>query len=70
MSSFVLNDGFLFKDKNFCVVKGFLRTLVIKETHEGGFMGYLGVNKTLNFLKEHFYWLHLQKGSFNFFFEK
>ena len=34
-----------------------LRPLVLKELHEN--MGHLGVDRTLDHAREHFYWLHM-----------
>ena len=36
------------------------RTLFVNEAHEGGLMGNFGVQKTLDTLKEYFYWPHMK----------
>ncbi|KAI5431116.1 variant 2, Acyl-coenzyme A oxidase 2 [Lathyrus oleraceus] len=54
------HNGYLFKEKKLCVPKGSIRELLVKEAHEGGLMGHFGVSKTLEFLKEHFYWPHMK----------
>ena len=33
----------------------------MRESHSGGLMGHFGVQKTLNMLSEHFYWLNMRK---------
>ena len=53
---FFVHDGYLFKGKCLCVPKSSLRELLVKETHEGGLMCHLGIDKTLALLNEHFYW--------------
>nr|KYP41454.1 Transposon Ty3-I Gag-Pol polyprotein [Cajanus cajan] len=35
---------------------------LIKEIHEGGLIGHFGVDKTLSFIKERFYWPHMRVG--------
>ena len=48
-------DGFLFKRNGLCIPKYSMRELLIKEAHEGGLMGYFGVNMTYDMLLEHFF---------------
>jgi len=56
-----LLSHYLFKGKGLCIPQGSLRALLIKEAHERGLMGHFGPNKTLEVLKEHFYWPHMRK---------
>jgi len=58
---FFIHDDFIFRDKNLCKSKGSLQKNFIKEAYEGGLIGHFVVNKTLDVLKEHFYWSNLQK---------
>ena len=51
-----VHDGFLFKGAKLCIPKSSFRELLIRETHGGGLAGHFGINKTLDMLKEHFYW--------------
>ncbi|GKD27165.1 transposon ty3-I gag-pol polyprotein, partial [Tanacetum coccineum] len=51
-----LHNGYLFKRKRLCVPKHSIRLLLIKEIHEGGLAGHLGVDKTLNMLQIQFFW--------------
>jgi len=37
------------------VPKSSIRELLVQEAYEGGLMGHLGVQKTLDLLHEHFY---------------
>lgn len=53
---FVLQDGFLFKGNRLCVPKHAIRELLIREAHGGGLAGHFGIAKTLEILKEHFFW--------------
>jgi len=58
---FYLSNQYLFKGKRLCIPQGSLRASLIREAHEGGLMGHFGTNKTLEVLKEHFYWPHMRK---------
>ena len=58
---FYLLNHYLFKGKRLCIPQGSLRNSLIREAHEGGLMGHFGPNKTLEVLKEHFYWPHMRK---------
>jgi len=58
---FYLSNQYLFKDKRLCILQGSLRVSLIREAHQGGLMGQFGINKTLEVLKEHFYWSHIRK---------
>ena len=53
--------GYLFKEGKLCIPQGTHRKLLVKESHEGGLMGHFGVDKTLDLLKEKFYWPHMRK---------
>uniref|UniRef100_A0A151UHV2 Transposon Ty3-G Gag-Pol polyprotein n=1 Tax=Cajanus cajan TaxID=3821 RepID=A0A151UHV2_CAJCA len=57
---FYIDDGYLFKMEKVCIPKRSIRKLLIKESHEGGLMGHFGVDKTLSFIKERFYWPHMR----------
>jgi len=58
---FYLLNQYPFKGKRLCIPQGSLRASLIREAHEGGLMGHFGPNKTLEVLKEHFYWPHMRK---------
>ena len=60
-NGFFRHEGFLFKENKLCVPKCSTRNLLVCEAHEGGLMGYFGVQKTLETLQEHFYWPHMKK---------
>nr|KYP59225.1 Retrovirus-related Pol polyprotein from transposon 412 family [Cajanus cajan] len=53
---FYVYKGYLYKEGRICIPQGSVRKLLIKENHEGGLMGHFGVDKTLSFLKEKFFW--------------
>ena len=44
-----------------CIPKNSLRLLLTKEAHEGGLIGHFGASKTLEVLKEYFYWPHMRQ---------
>lgn len=50
------HEGFLFRKDKLCVPVCSLREMLVRETHGGGLMGHFGVQKTLEILKEHFFW--------------
>ena len=55
-STYTLQEGFLFKGNKLYIPKSPLRDLIVKEAHERDLAGHFGINKTLEILKEHFYW--------------
>lgn len=55
-SELVLQEGFLFKGNRFCVPKHVIREMLVREVHGGGMVGHFGITKTLEILKDHFYW--------------
>ncbi|KAL2246177.1 UNVERIFIED_CONTAM: Transposon Ty3-G Gag-Pol polyprotein [Sesamum indicum] len=58
---FYLNDGFLFRANQLCVPNYSVRSLLLKEAHSGGLMGYFGISKTLGVLSEYFYWPKMRR---------
>ncbi|KAF7835592.1 putative gag-pol polyprotein [Senna tora] len=58
---FYRHDGYLFRENKLCVPKCSMRELLVRESHEGGLMGHFGVLKTLDMLKEHFFWPHIKR---------
>uniref|UniRef100_A0A1J3GT37 RNA-directed DNA polymerase n=2 Tax=Noccaea caerulescens TaxID=107243 RepID=A0A1J3GT37_NOCCA len=52
-------DGFLFYENRLCVPNCSLRDLFVREAHGGGLMGHFGVAKTLQVMRDHFYWPHM-----------
>jgi len=54
--SFTLQDGFLFKENKLCIPKSPLRDLIVKKVHGGALTSHFSINKTLQILKDHFYW--------------
>ncbi|KAJ9536534.1 hypothetical protein OSB04_un000286 [Centaurea solstitialis] len=53
---FYKHEGYLFKENKLCIPKCSTRDLLVREAHGGGLMGHFGVQKTLDVLKEHFFW--------------
>ncbi|KAH9686162.1 Endonuclease [Citrus sinensis] len=58
---FYRHDGLLFKENKLCVPRSSLRELLVHEAHGGGLMGHFGIAKTLDVLKEHFFWPHMKR---------
>ncbi|KAF7800703.1 Transposon Ty3-G Gag-Pol polyprotein [Senna tora] len=58
---FYRHDGYLFRENKLCVPKCSMRELLVRESHGGGLMGHFGVLKTLDMLKEHFFWPHMKR---------
>ncbi|KAD6118682.1 hypothetical protein E3N88_09953 [Mikania micrantha] len=54
-----LVDGYLFKQQQLCVPKHSIRVLLIREVHEGGLAGHMGVDKTTSMLQINFFWSKL-----------
>jgi len=54
--SFTLQEGFHFKENKLFIHKSSLRDLIVKEAHRGALASHFDINKTLEILKEHFYW--------------
>jgi hypothetical protein len=51
-----LQEGFLFKENRVCIPRHPIRELLVREAHGGGLAGHFAGTKTLEILKEHFYW--------------
>ena len=49
-------EGFLFKDGHLCIPFGLIRELLVHEARGEGLAGHFGEKRTLEALKEHFYW--------------
>ncbi|XP_057526371.1 uncharacterized protein LOC130805605 [Amaranthus tricolor] len=53
---FSIHQGYLFKGNKLCIPKLPLRTILVKEVHEGSIAGHYGIQKTLDMLAKHFFW--------------
>ena len=53
---FSIHQGYLFKGNKLCIPKISLRTVLVKEVHEGSIAGHFGIQKTLDMLAKHFFW--------------
>ena len=58
---FYIATGYLFKEGRLCIPQGSIRKLLVKKSHEGGLIGHFGIDKTLVFLKEKFFWPLMKK---------
>ena len=53
--NFLIQEGFLFKGIQLCVLRCSTRELLIREVHEGSLAGHFGENKTVTMLREHYF---------------
>ncbi|KAK6139092.1 hypothetical protein DH2020_027172 [Rehmannia glutinosa] len=53
---FYKHEGYLFREHKLCIPKCSIRELLVREAHGGGLMGHFGVHKTLEVLRDHFFW--------------
>ncbi|XP_071739767.1 uncharacterized protein [Rutidosis leptorrhynchoides] len=58
--NFSMHDGFLFCGLTLCIPRGSLREAIIIESHDGGLVGHIGLNKTLALIRGHFFWPHME----------
>ncbi|KAK8669782.1 hypothetical protein V6N13_104551 [Hibiscus sabdariffa] len=58
---FYKKDGYLFREGKLCIPQGSTRNVLVKEAHGGGLMGHFGVTKTLDMLREHFFWPKMRR---------
>ncbi|KAI4313094.1 hypothetical protein MLD38_037866 [Melastoma candidum] len=58
---FYRHEGYLFRENKLCIPQGSMRELLVREAHGGGLMGHFGVTKTLDVLREHFFWPHMKR---------
>ncbi|XP_054783928.1 uncharacterized protein LOC129290887 [Prosopis cineraria] len=58
---FYRHDGFLFRGKTLYIPQGSLREAIIWEAYDGGLAGYFRRDKTINLVKENFYWPQLEQ---------
>jgi len=54
-----VQGGYLFKGNKICIPRGSWRELLVREAHGGALAGHFGLKKTIDILKEHFYWLKM-----------
>jgi len=57
----LIQEGYLFKGTRLCILKYGTRESLVREVHGGSLAGHYGENKTSIMLKEHYYWLSMDK---------
>ncbi|OMO59689.1 Integrase, catalytic core [Corchorus capsularis] len=60
-SDFYLLDGYLMHENQLCIPRTSLREQITRYLHAGGLAGHMGCDKTLEAVKERFYWPHLRR---------
>jgi len=58
---FLVQEGYLFKGVRLCIPKCSTSELLVREVHGGSLAGHFGESKTLTMLREHYYWLGMEK---------
>ncbi|PKI72283.1 hypothetical protein CRG98_007357 [Punica granatum] len=56
VDGYYLRDGYLYKLGKFCIPSGSIHELLVREAYARGLAGHFGDKKTLEMVKEHFYW--------------
>ena len=51
-----VQEGYLFKGNKLCIPRSSWSEFLVREAHGGALAGHFGLNKTIDILKEHFYW--------------
>lgn len=56
IDKFFKHKGYLFRENKLRVPSCSIHELLVREAHSGGLMGHFGAAKTLEMVREHFYW--------------
>ena len=51
----------LFRGIQLCIPRSSMRLNLIKEKHSGSLVGHFAIDKTLNYVKDKYYWLQMYK---------
>eukprot|EP01018_Ginkgo_biloba_P014349 Gb_07058 [translate_table: standard] len=58
---YFLQDGYLFKGRQLCILESVMRENIIRELHSGGLGGHFGRNKTIALVEDRYFWPGLKK---------
>ena len=53
---YLMQDGYLFKEKQLCILVGSMRENIIREYHSSGMAGNFGKDKTIALVADKYYW--------------
>ena len=56
VNGYYRHEGYLFRSGRLYIPNGSIRELMVREAHGRGLAGHFGEKKTLELVKEHFYW--------------
>ena len=57
---FYIHDKFVMKSGQLCLLRTSVRDMVIRDLHGGGLAGHLGRDKTIESVKDRYYWPKLR----------
>ena len=58
---YFLQDGYLFKGRQLCILAGSMRENIIQEFHSGAMVGNFGKEKIIHLVIDKFYWPKIKR---------